>query len=371
VINNVEQAAAFLRGSHQISDEVLYLSLPGFCISVRSNSTKFLQQLERYFSYVAVESCRADVTIEAYDTQVISQDLDWTDWAREPGKTGRKDAYIDLDDGRLLLKVRTGMLFLQSMHTVIAAGPCSALDNQVINFINSQYMNWLQQNDWLICHASGLDVDGHGLGMAGLSGGGKSTLMLSLMDYPDVRYVTNDRLFIRRNEEGVAARGIPKLPRINPGTIVHNPALHGLISAERRQELLAMPRQELWHLEEKHDVMIDEVYGSARLSEEMKLDTFLVLNWSHDTDEPTQLKEVRIEDRRDLLPAIMKSPGPFFQFADGAMYQDSMQLEEQAYIDALRGVRILEASGKVDIPLLMKDLYQWIKSDKHAGKVSS
>jgi len=371
VINNVEQAAAFLRSDHQLSDEVLYLSLPGFCIGIRSNSMKFLKQLERYFSHVAVESCSADVTIEAYDTQVISQDLDWTDWAREPGKTGRKDAYIDLDDGRLLLKARTGMLFLQSMRTVIAAGPCCAFDNQVINFINSQYMNWLQQHDWLICHASGLDVDGHGIGMAGLSGGGKSTLMLGLMDYPDVRYVTNDRLFILRNEEGVVGRGIPKLPRINPGTIVHNPALHSLISADRRQELLALPKNELWHLEEKHDVMIDEVYGADRLSEEMKLDTFLVLNWSHDTDEPMRLKAVRFEDRRDLLPAIMKSPGPFFQFADGAMYQDSMQLEEQAYIDALHGVTILEASGKVDIPLLTKDLYQWIKSGKHAAMVSS
>ena len=362
MINNAEQAAQILRDDHQLVDNALYLSTGGFCIGIRSNSTSFLQQLENYFAHVVVDSCQTDVIVEAYDTEIIELDLEWQDWAREPGKSGRKDAYVDLDDGRLLLKVRTGMLFLQSQYAVIATGPCSRLDNQVINFINSQYMNWLQQHDWLICHASGLDINGYGLGMAGLSGGGKSTLMLGLMDNPDVRYVTNDRLFIRRENGRVRGCGIPKLPRINPGTIVHNPALHSMIDAKRREELLALPRQELWHLEEKHDVMVNEVYGSDRIEEEMELNAFLVLNWSHETEASMKLKEVDIYERQDLLPAIMKSPGPFYQFSDGALNQDSMQLEEQAYLDALEGVSILEVSGGVDIPLLKKELYQWIKS---------
>jgi len=75
------------------------------------------------------------------------------------------------------------------------------------------------------------------------------------------------------------------------------------------------------------------------------------------------LAEVNLDSRRDLLPAIMKSPGPFFQFSDGAMYQDTMQLETQAYIDTLQGVTILEASGRVDIPLLQEKLYQWSKTN--------
>lgn len=362
MIDNTQQAASLLRGDHELHDEALYLSIGGFCICLRSNSSSFIQQLGRYFAHVRTEECHANVMIEAYDCQVVNLDLDWRDWAREPGKKGRKDAYIDLTDGRLLLKVRTGMLFLQSQEALIAAGPCCDLDNQVINFINSQYMNWLQQHDWLICHASGLDVQGHGLGIAGLSGGGKSTLMLGLMDFPDVRYVTNDRLFIIREQDAVLGRGIPKLPRINPGTIVHNPKLHDLMDAQRREHLLSLPGQELWHLEEKHDVMINEIYGDDRIEDEMELKSFLVLNWSHESNEPLQLNTVNIRTRTDLLPAIMKSPGPFYQFADGSMYQDSMQLEEQAYIDALEGVTILEVSGGVDIPHLTQELYQWVKA---------
>lgn len=361
MIENSVQAAKLLSADHELVNDILHLQTGGFCLCIRSNSTSFIHKLAKYFNHVVVDACETEVVIEAYDTDVLALDIDWLDWAREPGKAGKKDAYHELDDGRLLLKVRTGMVFLQSPQARIAAGPCSKLDNQVINFINSQYMNWLQQRDWMICHAAGLDVDSIGIGMAGLSGGGKSTLMLGLMDQPDVRYVTNDRLFICREDDQVKARGIPKLPRINPGTIVHNPSLHGLIEESRRKELLALPEQELWHLEEKHDVMINEIYGEDRIEEEMLLRGFLVLNWSHDSNQPTCLDEVNLESRKDLLPAIMKSPGPFMQFKDGSMYQDSQPLDSQIYIETLRGVTILEASGRVDIPLLQKELAQWAR----------
>jgi HprK-related kinase B len=360
VIEDAIQAARLLREDFTLEAEVLHVRTGDFCLGIRSNSKAFLEQLRHYFAHVVTDACQADVMVEAYDSDSIELELKWKDWAREPGKTGRKDAYYELNDGRLLRKVRTGMIFLQSQYAVIARGPCSRLDNQVINFVNSQYMNWLQQRDWLICHASGLEVGGRGVAMAGLSGGGKSTLMLALMDYPDVRYVTNDRLFIKRHEEKVEAVGIPKLPRINPGTIVHNSTLHDLIDPERRATLLELPREALWHLEDKHDVMVSEIYGHDRIAERVQLDVFLVLNWSHDSEQPTSLTEVSLVSRRDLLPAIMKSPGPFYQFADGRFYQDSMQFEEQAYLDALLGVTILEASGRVDIATLEEQLYQWL-----------
>ena len=92
----------------------------------------------------------------------------------------------------------------------------------------------------------------------------------------------------------------------------------------------------------------------------MLLQSFLVLNWSHDSNQATRLDKVDLESRKDLLPAIMKSPGPFMQFADGSMYKDSDPLDSQTYIDTLRGVTVLEASGRVDIPLLQKKLYQWL-----------
>jgi hypothetical protein len=45
------------------------------------------------------------------------------------------------------------------------------------------------------------------------------------------------------------AAGIPKLPRINPGTIVNNPRSNNLIPMSRRQELTSLPQTELWDLE--------------------------------------------------------------------------------------------------------------------------
>lgn len=234
----------------------------------------------------------------------------------------------------------------------IAAGPCLRYDNQVINFINAQYMNWLQNRDWLICHASGLVRDGRCLAIAGLSGGGKSTLMLRMMDDPGVSYLTNDRLFIRSGDGFTEAVGIPKLPRINPGTIVHNPALHGLMTAQQRDVFLAMPSDQLWTLEDKYDVHIDRVYGHGRISERATLSAFLVLNWERGSDKPLKVERVNLDERRDLLAAIMKSPGPFYQFADGRFFNDNMALDPAPYLKTLDGVDIFEASGGLDFDAL-------------------
>ena len=212
-------------------------------LRLRSNSEQLVTGLRRYFAHALGEAGVVDLDVLAIEREAPDLGVEFVDWAREPGKSGRKDAYFDLEGGRLIQKVRTGMLFLQSESECIAAGPCLENDNQVINFINAQYMNWLQHRRWLICHASGLVYRGQCLGIAGLSGGGKSTLMLHLMEHEGVSYLTNDRLFIRREGEAVSARGIPKLPRINPGTIVHNERLHSLIESAERERLLGLPPQ--------------------------------------------------------------------------------------------------------------------------------
>jgi HprK-related kinase B len=253
-------------------------------------------------------------------------------------------------------KVRTGMVFLQSQTRRIAAGPCIRYDNQVINFINAQYMNWLQNRGWLICHAAGLVRGNRTLGIAGFSGGGKSTLMLHMMENPKISYLTNDRLFIRSNGATVQAAGIPQLPRVNPGTIVHNPKLHSLIPSGERESLLAMPNEQLWELEEKYDVLIDRVYGKDRVTAEAPLGAFLVLNWRRDSDRPMDLKKVDLSERRELLGAIMKSPGPFYQFADGSFFDDDMPFNEQAYLDTLQPIATYEASGRIDFDAMTRRL---------------
>lgn len=333
---------------HPLVDGRVVLNLGGFRIAVRSNSTAVLEKLGVYFAHT-LDVGDADIEVVAIETPALELDLNWLDWAREPGKTGRKDAYVDVMDGRLVKKIRTGMVFLQSAGQRFAVGPCLQNDNQVINFINAQYMTWLQHNRALMCHASGLVVDGRCVAMAGFSGGGKSTLMLHMLGEDGVRYLTNDRLFLDREMETVRARGIAKLPRINPGTIVHNDALKAMLSPAREAELLALPQTELWHLEEKYDVDIEALYGPDKIQTQADLAAFLILNWRPGGDQGCQIEPIDLAARPELLErAIMKSPGPFYQLEDGGFFQDTTALDRAAYLHMLADVPIFEVTGRVD-----------------------
>ena len=349
---DLDSVADLLCKPAALCEDALYLRMGACGVRLRSNSPQLLAGLQRYFSHVVSASPSFDIDVIAVERDVVDMGLDFIDWKREPGKTGRKDAYLDIVNGRLIRKVRTGMLFLQSEKYRIAAGPCIEYDNQVINFINAQYMNWLQQRSWLICHAAALSYRNLGFAIAGFSGGGKSTLMLNLLDDERVSFITNDRLFIKKVEGETCAVGIPKLPRVNPGTIVHNERLQQLIEPQRREALLALPTQQLWELEDKYDVDVETVYGAGRIVQQAPLAAFLVLNWRRDADTAMQLAAVDLASRRDLLAAIIKSPGPFYQYRDGSFFQDDTVLDEQAYLDALQGVSVFEASGRIDFDAL-------------------
>lgn len=344
MITTAQQAAEALIGAARVNEGRIVLDLDGYKIEVQSNSQDLLEQLGRYFAHT-LGAGDADCRIIAIDGAAPELGLAFVDWKREAGKSGRKDAFYDLIDGRLILKVRTGMVFLQSRDHLIASGPSLANDNQIINYINAQYMNKLQQDGALICHASGLVRGGTCLGMAGFSGGGKSTLMLKMLEEQGVRYLTNDRLFLKDAQ----AIGIPKLPRINPGTILNNETLRPILSEERAAELQALPIEDLWHLEEKYDVFVEDVYGEDKIAPCAKLGAFLILNWEREGTRPLTIERVDLTERTELLhKAIMKSPGPFYQYADGSFFADTTALDPAPYLAALKDVPIYEASGTID-----------------------
>ena len=346
--HDLESVAGALRNGAPLCDDSLHLALGGGTLRLRSNSAQLIAGLRDYFDHVACAPAEPDLDVVAIEREAPEIGLEFIYWKRGPGKSGRKDSYVDLPGGRAIRKVRSGMVFLQSKAHRIAAGPCLEYDNQVINFINAQYMNWLQHRGWMICHASGLVRNGCGFAIACFSGGGKSNLMLKLLEHDGVAYLTSDRLFVHPEGSGIAAPGVPKLPRINPGTLVHNPRLHALIEPERREELLGLPPSELCELEEKYDVLVERVYGADSIVAEAPLTTFLVLNWKRHSESPMRVKQVDLAARRDLLGAIMKSPGPFYQLPDGSFQRDDAELDQEAYLDSLLGVAVFEASGRVD-----------------------
>lgn len=331
-----------------------YLDLDmGYCsCRIRSNSIELIQRLSAYFSFIKADVDVPTFNIIAIESTELELSAPFIDWKREPGKTGRKDSYIDLDNARLIRKVRTGMVFYQSRSGGTAVGPCLANDNQVINFINNQFMNWLQQHQWSICHAAAVVKQGRAFAVAGFSGGGKSTLMLQMLEQEGVNFLTNDRLFIKQTEQMTQAAGIPKLPRINPGTIVHNPRLRPMLSNEQQQTFLSMPQQELWELEQKFDADIEALYGAERIQYQAPLQALLILNWSRETQAETLLTQINLRERPELLAAVMKSPGPFFQTADGAFIADDYQADEQAYLSILDNIEVYEATGGINFEQL-------------------
>lgn len=335
-----------------LQSEVVDLDM-GFCsCRIRSNSKELLARLADYFSSVVRNVATPTFEVTAIESSPQDASDKFIDWKREPGKTGRKDSYIDLDGARLIRKVRTGMVFYQGRERSVAIGPCLEHDNQVINFINNQIMTWLQQRDWLICHAACVVKQGQAFAVAGFSGGGKSTLMLEMLEREAVKFLTNDRLFIKGSENGVEATGIPKLPRINPGTIVHNPRLKPMLTKAQQAAYLALPKDELWELEDKFDADIDALYGTDRIQYQAPLQALLILNWSRNEQTQPTLNPVDLRQRPDLLEAVMKSPGPFYQDKDGQFIDDDFSFDEQAYLRVLDNIDIYEATGGIDFQQL-------------------
>ncbi len=359
-----DEAAEILIAATPLSQKIVSLKINQFSINLRSNSDELLDWCSYYFSQLVQSetSDSADIEILAIDRQPPELDIDFQDWVRAEKGKARKDAIYDIPGARILKKVRTGMIFLQSQTQLIAAGECLKNKNQIVNFLIAQYMTTINNHNGITCHAAGLIYNDQVLGMAGFSGGGKSTLMLHMLARSGSRFVSNDRLFIQRDAHDTQAIGVPKLPRINPGTIIYNPKLQSLISEQRREELLQLPPEQLWELEEKYDVFIDETFGPDKIQYQGRIKNFLVLHWKHNSGEKLSLEKVDLNQRRDLLGTIMKSPGPFYQYSNGDLYQHNTPLNEQSYLDAFQDIQVYEATGQVDFQALSQLCYEQLFS---------
>ncbi len=340
-------------------------------IRILSNSAALLSALQRYFGdffYAPLkprlhtsahyqDGANPIVELELIETNQVAPPLPLRDWPR-PADKGRKEAYTDLDDARLLQKVRTGLLFLQGLERGLAIGPLEANLNQVVNFINNQTINVYNRRGWALCHAAAIAGSRGIVAVAGFSGGGKSTLMLHLMAAGDYRFVSNDRLLIAPSDHNVAAVGIAKMPRVNPGTLLNNPKLTHILPDERRRVLCELPKDALWCLEEKYDVPITSAFGAGRTMERGALRAIVILDWHRNDSAPTELSPVAIDTETHLLQALMKSAGPFFADTDDGnngqanthvQFLPALEtLSTEPYLQALQNVPIYKLSGAAD-----------------------
>jgi HprK-related kinase B len=326
----------------------LWLDIGGFAVRLRSNSKELLTELSNYFSDLVVPpAAREDICIVALDAEPPRFPLELRDWPREPGKVGKKERYADAPDGRIVYKTRTRMQFLLSRNELVAVGPVLENPNQVINFVISQYLARRLDEGWALCHAAGVSWRGRGLGIAARAGAGKSTLALHLMS-SGLSFVSNDRLLIKRTGSLSELAGAPKMPRVNPGTLLHNPDLTGILPPGRKEALEQLEPGELWELEEKYDVMVPEVYGPGRCQYRAPLAALLVLNWSRAANAPASFGRVALTERLDLLDLVMKSPGVFHRDSQGRNAAEAARPDPEHYFRALSGVPVYEAAGRAD-----------------------
>lgn len=311
-------------------------------LEVRSNAPLLMEKLRRYYADFLVDEAAPEIVVTAVETTPLTPEIKWVVKQPDPGKTKIKEEYLDLDGGRMVRKRLTGMLFYFDRRRHLALGPCTANDNQIVNFINSRFIQWMLDRGCLLCHAAAVSMQGRGLALAGFSGMGKSTLALHMMSR-GLDFVSNDRLLIRLGESGLDMYGVAKLPRVNPGTILGNASLASMLDDRRKEQYARMAPDELWSLESKHDVYLDECFGKGRFLIAAKMSGLAILNWNHGHPR-TSLERVDISRRLDLLETVIKAPGLFFLPEADVSYDFS----EAAYLRLLRDCPVFEARGGVD-----------------------
>lgn len=350
----IAEVVARLRAEHRrlAREDFVFGS---YRVRVESNSDILIAALQEYFRPFVFGWRRGDArtppypdaTVLALDREPMQLDLEFRDWEREPGKKSLKERVADLSDGRAVVKVRTGMLFLVGQHVRVAVGPCHKNVNQVINSVVSRYLNHLVNKGWLLCHAAAVTAGDKGIALAGFSGGGKSTLALHLMAR-GMHFLSNDRVLVRRGMEYTLQAGVPKLPRINPGTALHNPHLVRILPSQRRAELESLAPEALWDLEEKYDVDLESHFPGIGFARRSEMTGLVILNWERGVREWAEMHEVQLSDRPDLLRAVMKGTGAFHRHPDGRFDSRRFEPEPREYLRHLAGVPVYEVTGGVD-----------------------
>lgn len=320
-------------------------------VLVRTNAPSLIDVLEAYYSsYFNLDNNPTQtITLTLIEQAAIGKSDNWLDVPREGGKQGKKEGYLDTDNGRWIYKFKTGMCFLQNLNHPLAVGPCLNNVAQIVNFINNQFLNSYLQQSYVLGHAAAFSRGDQVTAIAASSGGGKSTLMLRCLEHPDRNFVTNDRILIKRVSDQAIAVGLAKMPRVNPGTLLNSPRLRHILPTARQSELHRLSLESLWHLEEKYDVQIGQEYGPARINIQGKLTNLIMLDWSRTATADTALERIDLANDIAAIDGLRKRPGPFFINLDGRFAEDLTQIDSfDRYHEALTGVNVYRLTGKVD-----------------------
>lgn len=309
-------------------------------IRISANSKKVVDTLNTYFKKWNAESeTQVDHDISAFEVDVPDIKLDFKDYIT-PGKSKVKESSVETEFGILIRKNRTGMHFIENEGKHYVFGPISSFTNQIINYAGALYMQHILDENTQLFHAAAVAKNNEGIVIAAPSGKGKSTTALKLLN-EGLDFVSNDRVMLSKEKDNYVLHGVPKYPRVNPGTLLHNNKLKHLLSNPTKYE--KMSREELWQWEEKHDVFLEPIYGEGiyKLSAEAK--ALLIIDWGESKDS-LKLEQINLQDHPSLLPEIMKLPALYTPKALAA----KLNFTERNYIDFIAELPVFRLHGNID-----------------------
>lgn len=321
----------------------LFLDFDGYTIRFSSNSAPLNEELKSYYQhFISDPADSVDCVVKGVQCDTPEIDGDWQVKQPDPGKTKIKEHILYLDNGKIVRKVLTGVHLLFLGKDRVCAGPLTDNPNQVVNFINNMFLDHLLAPAGQLFHAAGVTRGQFGIGMAGQSGKGKSTLALRLLQR-GLDLVSNDRLVVFPDAEGLHMHGIPKYPRINPGTVINQPELRGIVTPENMKRYEEMPDDELWELEEKYDAFVEPAFGvKFQLGSSMRI--FVALDWDRRSDSATTLVRREPVSCPELVETIVKLPGVMLPEAAARI----PELSVDAYTELLDQCDFYALEGGVD-----------------------
>jgi HprK-related kinase B len=329
----------------------LGLRIAGRNVLLSIDNASLLEEMHQYFlPFVTSDITTGDEsTINVYgiNAQPYFNSAASVDIPRGNGRPSKAEAY-EQNGVRIIRKKRNGVVQYIHRDMFCVVGDLVSYSDELIKAVCLALGRSFWREGYITVHGSAVAKNNVAIVFAGTSSGGKSTLALNLVDR-GYDFVSNDRVMVGRSSGYPRALGVPKWPRVNPGTLLSIPRLRQtLVTPEKEARYLKMKPKELWDLEEKHDVRVDWIYGTDRLDLDCLLRTIYILCWKNN-GEPMRQQVVSAEEGGRLLSPTIKYE---------AQYPALPPVPSASALAAqLRNIRIIKITGGFDIPGLASTVH--------------
>lgn len=324
-------------------------------VAVATSDARIQDQLRSYFRGFAVAktTARADMVIEASLEHAQSPRMKLVPWDARG-----KESFVDTDRGRLIRKDRTGVVITVEGRRWSIRGDLHRNFSQLLNLVGTAYGLSLMDLGGAMLHASAVVRSGRALAVIGQSGSGKSSVAVRLLER-GFDFLANDRVIVESNASGVFAHGLPKLPRVNPGTLLAGKQTRSLIDERSRRRYARLSPSELWHLEEKYDLDVERALGRAWTLSAPFACAF-VLNWRLGGGDLV-IQQLEPGQAFDAIQTATKSFGPF----DLKLSRRS----DRALRSLARSVPVYRVTGAQDPSALAAEIARrrWARVPSHSN----